>query len=250
MLRSRLADLRLGASFLDDRRDTFPVTCLFMLIQAVSYGLLRLWQEGYVPLWIDFDWIWERSLLSLDAVREGRWYVLFTCFLVVYDLPSLLFSWAGLWVFGSAIEKRFGSGRAFLWTMLGAGLASGAFLLTSTWIEAIQGGTAASWQVEVVDRLRPNWRTYADVWIAAPLWWILAAIAFLRMPLRRALGFPMALTALAFMVLHVTGLFGYWTRQVTYDGLVATAALPLALFVITLPLFVLRPVGVRRRFRY
>lgn len=255
--RRRLADLYWGADFLDERRTDYPVTCTLIFVQAAAYALLRLWQEGYVPTFIDFDGLWAGSLLRTQAIEQGRYYVLFTCYLVVYDLVPLLFACAGLWLLGARFERRFGSlAMAFVW-LLNAALVGGAFLVTDRWLQGAANGAIVDWRVDLLDLLRPQWRTYRDVWLVAPMWWPFAVLAVVGFG---GWSFPHALLALGLGVLHGTAMFGYLGLQCAYEGCVVVALaglLPVGFVVVlmvvttlaVLPGFVLRAVSVRRRDR-
>jgi membrane associated rhomboid family serine protease len=255
--RRRLADLYWGADFLDERRTDYPVTCTLMFVQAAAYALLRLWQEGYVPAFIDFDGLWAGSLLRAEAIEQGRYYVFFTCYLVVYDLVPLLFACAGLWLLGSRFERRFGSlAMACVW-LLNAALVGGAFLVTDRWLQGAANGAILDWRLDLLDLLRPQWRIYRDVWLVAPMWWPFAVLAVVGFG---GWSFAHALLALGLGVLHGTALFGYLGMQCAYEGCVLVALaglLPLVCVVVPmlvlalfgLPGFVLRTISVRGRER-
>lgn len=203
-----------------------PITALILLAQTGSYLVLRLWQEGVIPGWIDWGAVWQRSLLSQQAIDDGRYYTLFTCYLFQTDLALLAFECLAIGFFFSIVERRLGAKITILVALLGCLAASGTFLIITNLSASPNLAPQVQW---AIDHLRVNHAAYeaaGGVWRCVPLWVLPGFAAILA---SRSMRFwaVLGLAAAAFVELSwVTGRTG---QHRAWDGYLLNALLGLTI---------------------
>jgi membrane associated rhomboid family serine protease len=92
-------------------------TLTLVLIFAVVYLVGNLFLHGNLQ---EKFWLWAGN--SADTIKEGEWWRVFTALFLHANLLHLGMNGAGLWLFGSAVEKSFGRWRFLLIFLLAGAL--------------------------------------------------------------------------------------------------------------------------------
>lgn len=176
MYRDDLRDVKGWGLFLGVLSFRLPVTAVLLLLQTGAYILLRLWQAGVIPNWIDWGRVWEQSLLSVQAMRDGRYYTIFTCYLFNQDLAHLAFDTLFLGVFAALIESRLKSKWAAGIVLANMVLCSVTFLIVSRYF-LMRFDELSSTTQSIITVFRPGGVSYMGTWKVCPLWVTLGIIS-------------------------------------------------------------------------
>lgn len=243
----RLMDLKLGGAFLAWNFSSFPVTCLVMFAQAFCYAAVRLSEAGKLTGELQ-AWFWHiygNAALSLDAMKEERYYTLATNILFLANPLELVFAWAGLWFILSYVEIVYGK----LWSMLVLVLpciaANASFLLLAHWSVLELDDQVAAWQVRLLEICRTE-RSYNDLpWRPVPLWLGIGIFAMIRLPQIRVWQnrLPMWLFVAILAGLEFTFIRSHHGQFYAKDTLIASALTGVCLALLSLVLAFRRQEG-------
>ncbi len=202
-----------------------PVTGTVTVAQAASYLVLRLWQERIIPGWIDWNVVWQRSILSQEAIDQGRYYTLFTCYLFQQDLLLLLFELLAIGFFFGMVERRAGAKLAALIAILGCLAGSACFLIVTN---LSTRPDLAPWAASAIEFFRPGHAVHdasGRIWRCVPLWVLPGVAACLLAPGGSRFWVMLGLGAAGFIELSWVG--PRTGQQRAWDGFALNAALGL-----------------------
>ncbi len=91
-------------------------------------------------------------------------------------------TWTGLWLVLSRVEFAFGKIWTALVLLLPGVAANASFLLVSQWHEAELSGSAAGWQIELLNFFRLEREFNTLPWRPVPLWLGIGIFAMFRIP--------------------------------------------------------------------
>jgi membrane associated rhomboid family serine protease len=92
-------------------------TLVLLLIFAVVHLVGNLFLHGELQ---ERFWLWAGN--SAETVKDGEWWRVFTALFLHANLLHLAMNGAGLWIFGSAVEKTMGQWRFLLIFLLAGAL--------------------------------------------------------------------------------------------------------------------------------